>query len=332
MMVKLPLRIDVLLSRMSSLADATRLRILRLLERRELGVVDMCDVLQLPQSTVSRHLKILSDQGWLRSSRRGTTHLYRMPLDQLNPAARRLWLLARDQFDDWATLRQDQLRLARRLRERQDRTQAFFAGAARRWERLRTEQYGGEFVRSAMLALLPPRYVVADLGCGTGQLTAELASVVRRVIAVDNSPAMLRAARRRTADLKNVELRRGDLASLPVADRSCDAALLLLALTYVDDTGSALSEAHRILKAGGKLIVVDLLPHDREDFQRRMGQHCRGFVLDQIKEWLHQAGLQEIDARPLPPAPEAKGPALFLATGIVRGPERKKTKAISQSQ
>ena len=120
---------EALLSRMSSLADATRLRLLHLLGRQELGVIDLCDILQMPQSTISRHLKILSDQGWVRSNSKGTNHLYRMPMDQLEAPARRLWLLAHDQIANWATIQQDQLRLARRLRRRQDRAQAFFAGA-----------------------------------------------------------------------------------------------------------------------------------------------------------------------------------------------------------
>ena len=96
-----------LLGRMASLADATRLRLLRLLERHELGVVELCDVLQLPQSTVSRHLKVLGDQGWATSRRQGTTRLYRMILDELDAPARKLWLLAREQTESWATFQQD---------------------------------------------------------------------------------------------------------------------------------------------------------------------------------------------------------------------------------
>src|SRR5688572_21603237 len=122
---------NALLGRMASLADATRLRLLRLLERHELGVVELCDVLQLPQSTVSRHLKVLGDQAWVRSRREGTTRLYRMILDELTAPARKLWVLAREQSADWATLKQDELRLTRLLREREvGGSQAFFAGAA----------------------------------------------------------------------------------------------------------------------------------------------------------------------------------------------------------
>jgi ubiquinone/menaquinone biosynthesis C-methylase UbiE/DNA-binding transcriptional ArsR family regulator len=305
-----------LLSRMSSLGDATRLRLLRLLERHELGVAEMCDVLQLPQSTISRHLKVLADERWVRSSRQATTHLYRMALDELEPAARRLWLLAREQLDGWATIRQDELRLSRKLRDRQNQAQAFFAGAAGQWDKLRRGLYGDEFARCAMLSLLPSDSIVADLGCGTGQVAAELAGYVGRVIAVDNSPAMLRAAQKRVGGLPNVEIRRGDLAALPIEQDSCDAALLILALTYVADPSAVLKEARRILKSGGRLVVVDLLPHDREDFQRRMGQQCRGFSAERMTAMLSEAGFGSIAVRPLPPAQDAKGPALFMAVGI----------------
>src|SRR3954464_4876030 len=157
---------ESLLAWMDGLADPTRLRLLRLLERHELGVIDLCDVLQLPQSTVSRHLKVLSEGGWVRSRRQGTTHLYRMILDELEAATRKLWLLAREQSDGWATVAQDELRLSRRLKERQKESEAFFAGAAGEWDRLRVEMYGKKFAREAMMALLPSDWVVADLGCG----------------------------------------------------------------------------------------------------------------------------------------------------------------------
>src|SRR6187431_1198376 len=112
-------RPEALLSWMGILSDPTRLRLLRLLERHELGVAELCDVLQLPQSTVSRHLKVLADEGWLRSRPQGTTNLYRMDAAEVDTAARRLWMLTREQTESWATVAQDQLRLTSRLAERQ---------------------------------------------------------------------------------------------------------------------------------------------------------------------------------------------------------------------
>jgi ArsR family transcriptional regulator len=301
---------------MASLADATRLRLLRLLERHELGVVELCDVLQLPQSTVSRHLKVLGDQGWATSRRQGTTRLYRMILDELDPAARRLWLLTREQTEAWATVQQDALRLARHLRQRQEESQAFFAGAAAEWDKLRGELYGSDFTTAALLSLLPRDLVVADLGCGTGQAIAQLAPNVKQVIGVDNSAAMLKAAKKRCAELFNVDLRRGDLETLPIDDALCDGALLLLALTYVADPAVVLREMSRVLKKGGRAVIVDLLPHDRDDFRRQMNQQASGFDPKQFATQLASAGFANVQVTPLPPKPDAKGPALFLATAV----------------
>src|SRR4051794_21541048 len=194
-MIESPAQPDALLGWMECLADPTRLRLLRLLERHELGVVELCDILQLPQSTVSRHLKVLADQGWVRSRAQGTANFYRMVPNELDPPARRLWALAREQTDHWATVRQDELRLQRRLSDRETDSQAFFAGAAAQWDKLRVELYGHTFSRSALAALLPADWTVADLGCGTGHLVAELAPCVQQVIGVDNSAAMLKAAK-----------------------------------------------------------------------------------------------------------------------------------------
>jgi ubiquinone/menaquinone biosynthesis C-methylase UbiE/DNA-binding MarR family transcriptional regulator len=305
---------------MGSLADPTRLRLLRLLERHELGVVDLCDVLQLPQSTVSRHLKTLADQKWVRSRRQATNHLYRTLLDELEVPARKLWLLAREQTEDWLTVRQDRLRLDERLRAHQPDASSFFAGAAAEWDRLRAELYGKTFTHAAMLALLSPDMVVADLGCGTASAAAQLAPHVGRVIGVDNSAAMLKAARKRSAGLKNIDLRRGDLEALPVQADSCDAAMLLLALTYVEDPTAVLTEAKRILKPGGRAIIVDLLPNDRDDFRRQMGQRHPGFDPRDLERMMAAAGLTPITSNPLPPEPGVKGPALFLATASRKGP------------
>jgi SAM-dependent methyltransferase len=305
--------LEPVLGRMDSLADPTRLRLLRLLERHELGVTELVDVLQLPQSTVSRHLKLLADRGWLKSRAQGTTNLYRMRADELPPEARRLWQVAREQLEGWATLQQDQVRLERRLRGRREGAQAFFAGAAGQWDKLREELYGRSFPQAAIRALLPSEWVVADLGCGTGPLLVDVAPWVARVIGVDQSAAMLKAAARRVTGLKNVELRQGFLEALPIADGECDAALLLLALSYVADPAPAVREMARVLRPGGRAVIVDLLRHDREDFREQMRQHNLGFEEGDLESLLTDAGLEGAVCQPLAPEPNAKGPALLLA-------------------
>src|SRR5262249_35466800 len=162
-----------------------------------------------------------------------------------DPAARKLWLVAREQTDGWPAVKQDRLRLDRLLASKSGDSQAFFAGAAARWDRLRDELYGKSFTLSGVLALLPGGLTIADLGCGTAPIAATIAPYVKRVIGVDNSAAMLKAAGRRVEHLANVELKRGDLASLPIDDATCDAALLVLALTYVADASVVLAEMSR---------------------------------------------------------------------------------------
>ena len=304
---------EAVLAWMAAMADPTRVRLLRLLEQHELGVAELCEVLQLPQSTVSRHLKTLADGRWLVSRRENTAHLYRTLLDELDPPKRELWVLARRQTEAWATARHDDLRLRQLLAAREE-GRGFFAGIAGEWDEIRREQYGEHFDLATALALLPAGAVVADLGCGTGRLLADVAPFAAKVVGVDASPAMLKAARRRLAATDNVDLRQGELVKLPVESDSCDVAFCVLALSYVDDPSAAAREMARVLKPGGRGVVVDVLAHDRDDFRRQMGQRHRGFSPEQMSGLLTAAGLRDVRVRPLPPEPRAKGPALFAAS------------------
>ncbi len=300
---------------MGGLADPTRLRLLALLESQELGVAELCIVLQMPQSTVSRHLKLLSDQGWVQHRSQGTAHLYQLCAEGLSASREELWALVRREAAAWPELAQDRLRLKEHLARRGDDSRSFFAGAAARWDDLRAELYGESYAAAAVTALLPASWVVADLACGTGQVSVELARRVRRVIAVDQSAEMLAAARRRAAGLDGLSFHQAELKALPIEGGCCDAALILLALTYLEDPAVALEEAVRILRPGGVLVVADLLRHDREGFRLSMGQRCLGFEPAALETLLAELGLRQTRAYPLPPDVRAKGPALLLATG-----------------
>lgn len=314
-----------LLSWMTALADSTRARALRLVERHELSVADLCAVLQLPQSTVSRHLKVLADEGWVQARADGTSRLYRLALDGREPAARRLWALVREETAATPLAEQDDRRLESVLAERQSRSQAFFASSAGQWDRLRRELYGDRFDLQALAGLLDPDWTVGDLACGTGQVAAALAPFVRRVIAVDRSRAMLAAARRRLAGAGDVDLRQGTLEALPIDDRALDAAVVCLALHYVADPPAALREAARVLRGGGRLLVIDLLEHQRHEYRQTMGHVWMGFGREQMAGWLDAAGFADVRVRPLPAAPQAQGPALLAAAGRRRDDDARAT-------
>ncbi|MCP3961530.1 MAG: metalloregulator ArsR/SmtB family transcription factor [bacterium] len=296
------------------LSEITRCRVLRLLERHELTVSELVSVLQLPQSTASRHLKVLADAGWVQSRRDGTSSLYQLAASSLDESAARLWELIRDQLAESDVSRQDQRRLESVLRRRRSRSQTFFTETASEWDRLRDELFGRRFDLQALLALLDRRWVVGDLGCGTGRTSEALAPHVTRVWAVDGSDAMLEAARERLEGAGNVTFRRGDLEELPLEDATLDAAVLFLALHHTTEPERVLSEARRVMKPGARLLIVDMLPHDREDYRQRMGHVWLGFPRRTIVNALADHGFEDTTFQSLPADPEAQGPMLFVAT------------------
>jgi SAM-dependent methyltransferase len=305
-----------ILDHMTALSDPTRCRMLMLLEKHELTVSEICAVLQLPQSTVSRHLKTLADDDWVASRRDGTSRFYSMPVDDLDSGAKRLWPLIREQVTPTAGAAQDDRRLRGVLTRRRAKSQEFFATAAGGWDRLRGELFGDEFFLWAVLGLIDPTLVVGDLGCGTGQLTETVAPYVRRVISVDGSTDMLDAARQRLGGAKNVDLRQGELEGLPIDAGELDVAMLSLVLHYSPAPPRALAEVGRVVRKGGRVLVVDMLPHDRQEYQQQMGHVWLGFSEKQITRFLAGAGFGEVRVRMLPADPDAKGPGLFAAMAV----------------
>lgn len=304
-----------IIDHLSALADPTRARLLVLLDRQELTVSELCTVVQLPQSTVSRHLKALADAGWVASRAEGTSHLYSVRREDLDPSARNLWSVVKAQVEAAPASTHDHHRLARVLARRRAKSQEFFTSSAGQWDRLREELFGRRFHLSALLALIDDRAFVADLGCGTGAVSELLAPVVAHVIAVDGSPAMLQAARRRLRGFDNVELRRGDLEALPLDTALVDAAVIVLVLHHAPQPDRVIAEAARAVKPGGRLMICDMLPHDREAYRQQMGHVWLGFTEAQVTGWLEAAGFDGVRVTVLPPEPEAKGPALFVASG-----------------
>jgi ubiquinone/menaquinone biosynthesis C-methylase UbiE/DNA-binding transcriptional ArsR family regulator len=307
-----------ILDHMTALSDPTRCRMLLLLQKHELTVGELCAILQMPQSSVSRHLKTLADDDWVASRRDGTSRFYSMPLDDLDEAAGRLWPIIREQVAATTSAAQDERRLRGVLTRRRAKSQAFFASAAGQWDTLREDLFGDTFYLWAVLGLIDPTLVVGDLGCGTGQLSQTIAPYVNRVIAVDASADMLDAARQRLAEAKNVDIRPGELEALPIDNETLHAAMLSLVLHYSPDPARALAEVGRVLRPGGRVLVVDMLPHDREEYQQQMGHVWLGFSEKQISKFMTGAGFTEALIRPLPVDADARGPALFAAIATKR--------------
>jgi len=307
-------RAPAILDHLAALADTTRSRILLLLDRHELTVGELCGIMQLPQSTVSRHLKALADAGWIASRAEATSRLYTMVRGGLDAPAHRLWLLVREQVGPSPAAAQDQRRLQATLAERRTKSQEFFSSSAGQWDRVRDELFGDRFHLAALAAFAHGDWTVGDLGCGTGQVSAAIAPFVARVIAVDASAAMLQGAKKRLHGLENVELRRGDLEALPIDDARLDAATLMLVLHHVAEPQRALSEVARVLKPAGRAVVVDMLPHDRENYRQQMGHVWLGFADEHVRRLFGELGFEDVRIVSLPADGRAKGPGLFVAS------------------
>jgi ArsR family transcriptional regulator len=303
-----------ILDRLTALADPTRSRILLLLDRHELTVGELCTILQLPQSTVSRHLKLLADDGWVVARGEGTSRFYRMLRARLDEATTALWSVVRVQVALTPGAAQDERRAESVLAKRRDKALALFHDSPGFWDKMRTEMVGARADLLALLDLLDESWVVGDLGCGAGHITDALAPCVARVIAVDESGPMLEVAKQRLAPHQNVELRVGTIESLPIEDNTLDAAVLFLVAHFITDPSRVMAEIRRVLKPGGRLLIVDLMSHDRVDYVLQLGHVWQGFDGEQVKEWLGRAGFTSCRYRPLPADPDATGPTLFAAS------------------
>ncbi len=321
--MKNPIGTKTLSAHLTDLSEPVRIRILRLLEREELSVGEVASVVQLPQSTVSRHLKMLADGSWLAKRTEGTATLYRLVLDDLERGAAALWVTVRDQLlpgsgsPESGELAEDTRRLASVLAERRTDSQSFFGRVAGQWDDLRNELFGDRFTLSGLLALIPHDWTVADLGCGTGNAAEYFAPLVKRVMAVDQSPPMLKAARKRLAGHSNISFLRGELNNLPIDDASVDAAVMVLVLHHIDDLAGACSEVRRILRPGGVFLAIDMVEHDRQLYRHTMGHRWLGFSDKQMTTLLTSAGLIDPRFIVLPSDPGARGPGLFACTAFV---------------
>lgn len=306
---------------LGALSDPQRARMLRLLEREELAVGELAAALQLAQSTTSRQLKALHDAALVAKRTEGTATLYRLVREALATDARAAWELVRAALAEGA-FADDDRRLAEVLAARLPDPKGFFGRVGGEWSGLRRGLFGERFVPEALLALLPRAWRVVDLGCGTGEIAAEVAPYVRAVVAIDREPAMLEAARRRLREFRNVDVRRGDLLELPAKSGEFDAGVLSLVLHHLRDPVAVLAEARRILRRDGALLVIDMVRHDRAEYRTTMGHEHLGFDEADVAALAGRARLAVDAYRPLRPAIDARGPGLFVARLVRAGKGR----------
>ncbi|MGQ0612496.1 MAG: ArsR/SmtB family transcription factor [Planctomycetaceae bacterium] len=266
--------------------DSTRARILAALEGHELAVSELARTLGLSQPRISNHLKLLRDAGALEARREGTWTFYRTSLEGEGERAALWQLLARATRQE-PLFRSDAARRKGVLEARRRRSRVHFGSAA--GARAAPGLESGLLHEELVGLLAPPGLTVVDAGCGEGHLAATLAPRFERVVAVDHSPARLRAARKRVP-AGNVEFLRGELDALPLPDAEADALFLSLVLHHVPDPGSALSEAYRVLRPGGRLVVAELMPHSEEWTRREMGDLRLGLDPRTLEEALVRAG------------------------------------------
>ncbi len=300
-----------------ALSDETRRRILQLVLKQELSVSELVACLGQPQSTVSRHLKVLRDASLIRDRREGTTVLYTAPDVHRHGAASGL----QDRILDW--LAHEELgsvledRLRRVLADRQHRSSSFFAGVSDRWDQMRIDAFGSAFHLEAMVRLLPREWVVADIGTGTGFLLPMLGDAFQRVIAIDPVEEMLDAARTHaeSGGHRNITFRQGDLSRLPISDASVDLVVAILVLHHVPSVGEAISEIGRVLRPDGKVLIVEQKAHDLLDFQERMQDRWTGFEPDELERIVRGAGFLDAQVAALPVSSQGSGkfeaPELF---------------------
>jgi len=306
------------------LGDEARLRLLRVLDKDRFNVKELTGILGLAQSGVSRHLGLLKESQLVVEERDGAYSYYRLAPavreDQTSP----LWPLLQAQFEAAASsalLKADDSRLQEVLRLRREN-----------FEHVGPDQRDGRQLVpgrswaawSRALGLLLPPLDVADLGCGEGYLTVETARWARHVTAVDRSTGVLARAKALAArkKLSNITWKKGELESLPIDSNSIDVALLSQALHHASDPAGALAEATRVLKPGGRLLILDLRPHDETWVREKLGDQWFGFSDEHLSGMLTRAGLS--DVRVALGARRTNDPfAVLLAIGTKRSKKNK---------
>jgi SAM-dependent methyltransferase len=280
------------------LGDEARLRLIRVLARDRFNVTELTGILGLAQSGVSRHLGLLKEAGLVREERDGAFSYYRLAPAIREGTAGPLWPLLESQFaaaHDASGLRADDARLQEVLRVRRENFDQHSGPDTRDGRQLVPGRSWAAWARA--LGHLLPQVDVVDIGCGEGYLTVEVARWARRVVAVDRSPAVLARAKalagRRRAT--NITFKRGDIDRLPLETASMDIGLLSQVLHHSADPSHTVAEAARVVRPGGKVLVLDLREHGETWVREKLGDRQLGFSDDALERLLNDAGLADVN-------------------------------------
>ena len=283
------------LKSLRALSDPTRLRIVALLERDELSVNELQEATRMGQSRISTHLGLLQESGLVQSRRDGKRTFYRLH-PHPDGTGREFIQLAIRGAKELLEFAEDQINLKRILTRRREQAQVYFNQVAGRFDRIYGPGRSWQAFGHLLLRVLPP-LVVADLGAGEGLLSELLARRCKRVIAVDNSDKIVAfgAAKAKKNGLKNLEFRLGDLQDPPIESNSMDLVILSQALHHAEDPAKAIASAHRILRAGGQIMILDLSRHNFEKAGELYGDRWLGFTESDLHRWLEAAEFRKIE-------------------------------------
>ena len=311
-----PLTFPALTATLKAAGEATRLRLLLLIAEAELTVSDLTAILRQSQPRLSRHLRLLAEAGLVERYREGSWAFFRLA-ERGNAGDIARALIARLDPND-PVIARDRERLAAVRAARAAAAQNYFRRHAAEWDRIRKLHVADTAVEAAIRAALgdQPIRTLLDLGTGTGRMLELFAGDIERGLGLDLSLDMLALARARLdrAGIRNCSVRQGDIYDLVLPRDSFDLVIIHQVLHFLDDSARALREAARVLRPGGRLLVVDFAPHDLEFLRDEHAHRRLGFAAETVTQWLEAAGLDAVRSETLPPGPEGKiAVSLWLA-------------------